>query len=469
MKKSFLTVISLCILTWLLTSTAGWKEPGNVLHSYSKQNIDHDSTGYLSPVKVDSFKLAILPPSCGVQFYKNGIVFLSLSKNEAKMIPDHISFGTVEAYYAIPGDSVLGPHKVFSPGSSFSYPCESMTFNYDFNTMYFSKFSAGDEKEKIYLAKFTNKGKKHPAWLSEVLPLDFCRYNSTYSHPALSADENILIFASDMEGTYGGMDLFISRKNEGKWSQPENLGKLINTAGNEYFPSLDPGNNLFFSSDGLAGNGGFDIFTSRFTGKAWEKPVNLSTPVNSSDDDIAFIINRADGKTAFFTRRKQSEKEKMQLFKVTLNPEEADNNLITISSAFFTTTETSVAIKDEKTDSVIARAETKPVVPETKMESTDTVIAIPPAANENNEVVAYKVQLLSSTIPKGKYQVTVAGNSYDTFEYFYKGSYRYTIGDFGALLQAVALQNICRSSGYPQAFVVAFKNNIRSLDPALFK
>ncbi|HSL87004.1 MAG TPA: hypothetical protein VK861_08730, partial [Bacteroidales bacterium] len=52
-------------------------------------------------IKVDSFLLRIVPPSSGVQFYGDGIIFLSQSKDEARMLPEHVSFGTLQAYYGV--------------------------------------------------------------------------------------------------------------------------------------------------------------------------------------------------------------------------------------------------------------------------------------------------------------------------------------------------------------------------------
>ena len=63
--------------------------------------------------------------------------------------------------------------------------------------------------------------------LTEPVMLDFCTGNFNYSHPALSSDGNMMIYASDRDGSMGGMDLFISRRSHGKWSAPENPGKMI--------------------------------------------------------------------------------------------------------------------------------------------------------------------------------------------------------------------------------------------------
>ena len=495
MKKPILIVLFSCILSGLLTSGKAGKEPGNVFLFNSLHDIETDTTGNIGLLKVDSFHLTILPPSSGVQFYKNGIVFLSLAKKEVKMIPDQLSFGAIEAYYAVPEDTALGNHVVFSPATSFSYPCESITFSNDFKSMYFTKVSENDNKEKIYMAKFTSIGKKRKGWQSELLPLDFCTDNASYSHPALSVGGNIMIFASDKEGSFGGMDLFISMKIGEIWSPAENLGNLINTTGNEFFPFLDSDNNLFFSSDGLPGSGGYDVFTCKFNGKAWNKPINLSARINSADDDIAFTINKTDGKTAFFTRRKKTEKWEMQLFMVSLDKEVADNNLLTISNIFngkrvifpvstdITTASIAKPVEEEpdKPENPVILADTtkappvvKPVVeepakPKKPVVLADSIKAVPMSNPVKNDFVIYRVQFLASMTPKGNYQVKVNNISYDTYEYYYKQAYRYTIGEFNTLAPAVELQNICRKSGYAQAFVVAFKNNIRSLDMALFK
>jgi hypothetical protein len=93
--------------------------------------------------------------------------------------------------------------------------------------------------------------------------------------------------------------------------------------------------------------------------------------------------------------------------------------------------------------------------------------SVPPEAAK--DVVIYRVQILANTKPIGSKSFTLDGKSYKSFEYLYMGGYRTTIGECQKLAEATALQNACRRNGYSQAFVVAFKNNIRSNDPALFK
>jgi hypothetical protein len=83
--------------------------------------------------------------------------------------------------------------------------------------------------------------------------------------------------------------------------------------------------------------------------------------------------------------------------------------------------------------------------------------------------VIYRVQLLPGTSQKNSKEMVINGTKYKIYEYIYLGASRYTVGEFSTLAPATALQNMCRLSGYPQSFVVAFKNNTRSLDVNLFK
>ena len=83
--------------------------------------------------------------------------------------------------------------------------------------------------------------------------------------------------------------------------------------------------------------------------------------------------------------------------------------------------------------------------------------------------VIYRVQFASNTTKKGSYEITIGGKKYSTWEYSYSGAYRSTIGEFNTYKSALDFQKTVRQSGYPQAFVVALKNNVRTTDPALFK
>lgn len=402
-------------------------------------------------IKVDKFGLEILPPSSGVQFYRDGIVFLFQTKSEAKMLESHTSFGATEAYYGVQNDTSVSNHILFSPSFSWTVPCEAMTFNSDYSIMYYTKRPSNKEPEKIFQARYQlAKNGKHE-WISDTKPLSFCTEKSIYSHPALSADGEKIVFISNKSESIGGLDLFISYKEASGWSSPINLGNLINTRGNELSPYLDQDNNLFFSSDGIEGFGGYDIYICRYNGRGWEKPANLTKMINTKDDELAFTLNRLDGKSAFFTTRYKTGNRPPQLFKVAFRDQYALKELTNLSNAF----------KYIAQAGLTPAAEEIPAKPQTLSEiKQETKLPPEKAAGTSNETI-YRVQFISNSKPKGSYNITIGGKTYKTFEYLSNGLYKSCVGEYTSPAQANNLQAIMKKEGYPDAFVAAFENNER--------
>lgn len=121
------------------------------------------------------------------------------------------------------------------------------------------------------------------------------------SHASISPDGKELLLTSNRKDSYGGMDIYKSTLDEdGKWSQPVNLGDTINTELNEDSPffSMD-GKRLYFSSQGHYNIGGYDVFyAERKADGSWGNPVNLGYPLNTTDDDL-FYVPLGDGKLAY--------------------------------------------------------------------------------------------------------------------------------------------------------------------------
>jgi len=111
-------------------------------------------------------------------------------------------------------------------------------------------------------------------------------------HPTLSFDETTLYFASDMKGGSGGFDIYKATRGGkgGKFSNVENLGDIINTQGNEVFPTMRGDSVLYFSSDGHPGMGGLDIFYSVLRDDKFQEPQNMMYPVNTCADEIGMIF-----------------------------------------------------------------------------------------------------------------------------------------------------------------------------------
>jgi OmpA-OmpF porin, OOP family len=108
----------------------------------------------------------------------------------------------------------------------------------------------------------------------------------------LSADETVFIYAAETYGSVGVEDLYVSILTNGKWSEPKNLGQVINTPFQEVTPSLSrDGKTLYFSTNGRKGNGSFDVFSSTRLDEswtAWSEPVNMGTSVNTDGRELYF-------------------------------------------------------------------------------------------------------------------------------------------------------------------------------------
>jgi peptidoglycan-associated lipoprotein len=126
-------------------------------------------------------------------------------------------------------------------------------------------------------------------------------------HPCPMPDGNSMVFASDLPGGQGGMDLWYSTfdRRSGTWSEPVNLGPEINTPGDELFPTLALNGDLFFASNGHIGLGGLDIFKAIRQGDnmRWIEPENMGTPINSDADD--YHLTEVDKRNGYFTSNRK--------------------------------------------------------------------------------------------------------------------------------------------------------------------
>ncbi len=118
--------------------------------------------------------------------------------------------------------------------------------------------------------------------------------------------QEVLFFVSDMDGGYGGYDIYYATyKGGGQYGDPVNLGPQINTPGDEETPFYRDGA-LYFSSTGHPGLGGYDIFMSTWDGTRWSKPVNMGLGYNSSADDLYFMLDK-EGYTGVFASNRAGE------------------------------------------------------------------------------------------------------------------------------------------------------------------
>ncbi|MFO8087051.1 MAG: hypothetical protein R6T91_04480 [Bacteroidales bacterium] len=168
----------------------------------------------------------------------------------------------------------------------------NINFSPNRQELFFTRCERFDGKMvcKIFHSQKNERAWGNPRPLTEVINQK--DVNSTHPFLANVNGQEILYFVTDREGGYGGLDIWYSVRQNGKFTNPVNLGPLINTPGDEITPFYQAQDSvLYFSSDWHAGLGGFDIFKSKGGYASWDKPQNIGYPLNTSANDLYFTIN----------------------------------------------------------------------------------------------------------------------------------------------------------------------------------
>lgn len=239
----------------------------------------------------------------GASFYgKDRIVYASASRTDGTKVSEWTNQPFLDLFLA-ERDSTGQLSNSMPLGGDINTPYHesSTAFSKDGMTVYFTRNNFLDGKKgkdknktiRLKLYKATKTGEYN--W-TNIVELPFNSKEYSVAHPALSPDEKRLYFSSDMPGTTGMSDLwYVDILGNDKYGVPINLGPEINTEARESFPFISENNNLYFSSDGRSGLGGYDIFVTPLDkdGKPG-KITNLGSPANSAQDDFGFIINEND-------------------------------------------------------------------------------------------------------------------------------------------------------------------------------
>jgi len=141
------------------------------------------------------------------------------------------------------------------------------------------------------------------------------------SQPNMSANGMALLFSSNRPNGIGGKDIYISYLGQdNKWKEPQNLGPVVNTKGDEETPFLHAdGRTLYFSSDGHPSVGGKDIYMTRLSEEGtWSEPVNLGYPINTEGDESSLYV-ALDGKTAYLSTDRPGGYGHLDIYRFELN------------------------------------------------------------------------------------------------------------------------------------------------------
>ena len=171
----------------------------------------------------------------------------------------------------------------------------NITFSADKTKLYFTRCTNTSTRPncEIWMSEKEKDKWKKPERLNRRINFP----GSTNTQPSYESGEDfdVLYFASDRPGGFGGMDLWYSIVKQGKYADPVNLGSNINTIGDEITPFYHTSDStLYFSSDTHEGIGGFDIFSAKGGLNQWLKPLNMGIPLNSTANDIYFSVNEID-------------------------------------------------------------------------------------------------------------------------------------------------------------------------------
>lgn len=158
--------------------------------------------------------------------------------------------------------------------------------------------SAMHNNLKLYISRKDSNGK----W-GELS--NFTHNSDFYSvgHASVTEDGKTMFFASDMPGSKGETDIWMSKLEGNAWSKPVNV-EAVNTEGKEMFPFISKNNNLYFSTDGFVGLGGQDVYKAQGDGSGYfAEPENLMYPLNTNHDDFGLIINDSETEGYFSSNR----------------------------------------------------------------------------------------------------------------------------------------------------------------------
>ncbi len=252
--------------------------------------------------------------------YKNGLVF---SSNREETMIKKKSSNTALPLYNI----------LFAEGADSLYPDHVSNFSTRVNTIHHeccASFTA--DYKKIFFTRSIDKPYSNDPGSKNALKMFSASWQNnnwtdwqtfvfndttrSYGHPAVEGNEELFFFVSDMEGGYGGTDIYVCFNIDHKWTNPINLGPHVNSPFNDMYPFYHPDGTLYFSSNRPEGMGGYDIYSATENEDGdYEYVVNVGMPINSSLDDISIYWNK-EKNLGYFSSNREGGKGEEDIYRI---------------------------------------------------------------------------------------------------------------------------------------------------------
>ncbi|MBL4716575.1 MAG: PD40 domain-containing protein [Bacteroidia bacterium] len=241
-------------------------------------------------------------------YYDNGIVFSSSrSESEKSILSINSRNGNIflDLYYADLTKTLSTDGPLYLEKLNSDLQEGAATISSDGKEIYFTRMIGNDKRKAGKLQVFYTKKDIKGNWSEAQSAFKFNSNKYNVAYPSLSRDGKRIFFSCDMYGGYGGMDIYMCYKKNNEWGDPLNLGKVINTFGDEVYPYCHFDNKtIYFASDGHPGLGGLDIFSSEEKEKRkWSNPKNLRPPINTIGIEFGLIMDEAELKGFFSSNR----------------------------------------------------------------------------------------------------------------------------------------------------------------------
>jgi len=219
-----------------------------------------------------------------VNVYESLLMFTS--RRRQGKLPVLIDGQYPEKVYYTLNDSIdwdkAKPLKVFFKNQEHE---SALSLSHDGKSIFIYRYD--DTGKNIYVSYLENEEWSPPVKLPYPINTD-----ANETHASLSSDRSTLFFTSDRDGGFGGIDIYMCKKDAyGQWGKARNLGPSVNTRFDEETSMIHPdGRTLYFASEGHNSMGRMDVFYAQMKNDStWSLPVNLGYPINTPDDDFFFL------------------------------------------------------------------------------------------------------------------------------------------------------------------------------------